>query len=133
MTDGNTNWSELREFKAVDLTASFVLSWHCERDSLLLDIDLCLTPEHVFYEAPRPSEMACFRPGVLEFSSCTELLTGDGAAVDDAIRELAGRLGHGRISGFQRIDDGVYCLDGQFGVVRISSERPILRLKSLLS
>ena len=132
MTDSATNWTDLREFKAVDLTASFVLSWHIERDALLLDIDLCLTPEHAFYEAPRPSEEACIRPSVLEFPHCTQLGAADSVAADDAIRGLAGRIGHGRINGFQRIDDGVYRLKGYFGVVVVRSERPILRLKSLL-
>ena len=58
MSDEVTNWTELREFAAVDLEQSFVVAWDTEGESLLIDLDLCLRPEHVFYEEPRPSEGA---------------------------------------------------------------------------
>lgn len=132
MTDDVTNWSDLREFKAVDLTRSFVLSWHLEGDGLVLDLDLCLGPEHAFYEAPRPSEEACIRPGELEFPYCTQLAAADSHAEVGAIGGLASRLGHGRISEFQRTGDGIYRMSGSFGTVVVHAERPILRLKTLM-
>ena len=132
MSDDVTNWSELREFKAVDLTRSFVLSWHLEGAGLILDIDLCLGPEHAFYEAPRPSEDVCIRPGELEFPYCTRLSAAGSDAEEGAIGGLASRLGHGRIAEFQRTGDGIYQMAGGFGTAVIHAERPILRLKSLM-
>lgn len=41
-----TDWRMLREFAAVDLTQSYVLSWHMESETLFVDVDLFLTPEH---------------------------------------------------------------------------------------
>ena len=46
--DDKTGWQELREFADVDLTRSYVLSWQAERDTLLIDVDLYLEPEHPF-------------------------------------------------------------------------------------
>ena len=40
----------------VDLAKSFILSWHVEAETLVIDIDLYLEPEHPFYETPRPAE-----------------------------------------------------------------------------
>ena len=133
MDDNVTNWPDLREFKAVDLARSFVLSWHLEGDTLALDIDVCLSDEHAFYEAPRPSEDACIRPAVLEFPHCVQLAAADSVAEEGAIGGLASRLGHGRIREFMRTGDGIYRMEGGYGEVIIHSERPILRFKTLLS
>ena len=65
--DDKTGWQELREFADVDLTRSYVLSWQAESDTLLIDIDLYLEPEHPFYEKPRPAEKVCIRPALIEF------------------------------------------------------------------
>ena len=51
-----TDWRMLREFAAVDLTQSYVLSWHMESETLFVDVDLFLTPEHPFFEEPRPAD-----------------------------------------------------------------------------
>ena len=61
------SWRQLREFADVDLTQSFVLSWHLDGEMLVVDVDLYLEPEHPFYEPPRPAEKACIRPAVVEF------------------------------------------------------------------
>lgn len=129
MSDDITNWTELREFAAVDLTESFVIGWEKESESLLIDLDLYLQPEHAFYEEPRPAEGACFRPAVIEFPYCTQIREqekdGNGT-VADAIKSL--RIG--RIAGFRRTGDGQYEITGTFGAVEILAERPLLRLKS---
>ena len=68
-----TDWRDLREFAAVDLSRSFVLSWEVESGVLLIDVDLLLTPEHPFYETPRPREKVCIRPAVIEFPFCQRI------------------------------------------------------------
>lgn len=131
MSEDVTDWTELREFKAVDLTASFVLSWTLERAALLIDIDVCLEPEHPFYEAPRPAELACIRPAVLEFPDCKRLDVDTGSGGRPATADISAGLGHGRVLGLRRVGDGVYRLDGQFGSVVVHAGRPLLRLRAL--
>ena len=124
------DWHEFRDFAAVDLTRSFILSWVLESETLMIDIDLYLTTEHPFYEKPRPSEKACIRPAVIEFPFCDRIESDDLPADTDA-KTLASKLGHGNIEGLSRLTDGRYEISGEFGVVVLDAERPILRLKGL--
>jgi hypothetical protein len=129
MTYDVTDWRELREFNAVDLTKSFVLSWSIESESLLIDLDLYLCPEHAFYEAPRPAEKACFRAAFLEFPYCAAIMADSGAGKSRNVAEVAAALGLGAIDGLRRIGEGRYEITGDFGHVEIGAERPLLRLK----
>ncbi|MFQ5983224.1 MAG: hypothetical protein ACE5KS_07610 [Woeseiaceae bacterium] len=131
MADDVTDWRELREFKAVDVTKSFVLSWDTESESLVIDLDLYLCPDHAFYEAPRPAQKACFRPALLEFPYCSGIRSGSDSVDGETITEAVARLGHGAIEGLRRIAEGRYEIKGEFGVIEIDAERPILRLKGL--
>ena len=129
-SDGVTDWRQLREFAAVDLTQSFVLSCDLQGDTLLLDIDLFLTPKHPFYEKPRPAQKVCIRPAVIEFPYC-ETITGEAVGDTGSPAEAVGKIGSGGISGLCRLADGRYELRGAFGTILIDAERPILRLKDL--
>ena len=129
MTDDVTDWRELREFSAVDLTKSFVLSWGTESESLLIDLDLFLCPDHAFYEKPRPAEKACFRPALLEFPYCSAIASGADAQNGQSVADIAATLGHGAIGGLRRVGEGRYEITGEFGHVEIDAERPLLRLK----
>jgi hypothetical protein len=125
--DGSIGWQQLREFSDVDLAKSFVLSWHVEVDTLVIDIDLCLQPGHPFYEEPRPAEKRCIRPAWIEFPACDAIHTGDDNRAE--VVEVAGVLEHGAIADLAVLDDGQYAISGEFGTVFINAERPILRLK----
>lgn len=122
-----TDWRELREFRHVDLRASFVLGWQLEDDTLSVDLDLYLEPGHAFYEPPRPAENVCIRPAVLEFRHCERLSRPDDGAGAD-MGALVAALGIGNIQGLVVYDDGVYELSGKFGTVVIKADRPVLRL-----
>jgi hypothetical protein len=127
MHDDVTDWKELREFAAVDLEQSFVVAWDTDRESLLIDLDLLLLPDHAFYEEPRPAEGACFRQAVIEYAYCTQVSEprkGNSGKLPGAIVGL----NSGRINGLQRIGDGYYEISGEFGTVGIHAERPLLRL-----
>ena len=128
MTGDVTDWTELREFNAVDLTKSFVLSWNTESESLLIDLDLYLCPDHAFYEAPRPAEKACYRPALLEFPYCSDIQSDGKAASDKSVGTVAASLGLGAIEGLRRVGEGRYEITGEFGQVEIGAERPLLRL-----
>lgn len=121
------SWRQLREFADVDLTQSFVLSWHGEGEMLVVDIDLVLEPEHPFYEKPRPAEKMCIRPAFIEFPYCEELQSAQSGSGE--VAEISGKLGPGAISDLVVLDDGRYAISGEFGTVSIVAERPILRLK----
>ncbi len=128
--NGSTDWRLLREFAAVDLTQSFVLSWHLEGAALCIDIDVQLTPDHPFYEEPRPAEKVCIRPALIEFPHA-RTIEADGVSASQDVSEAITALRLGAISGLRRLADGRYELEGGFGVVLIAAERPILRLKRL--
>ena len=122
------DWRRLREFSDVDLTKSYVLSWYVEADTLLVDIDLFLTPDHPFYEKPRPAEKVCIRPAVIEFPYC-ESLRADGVS-GQGLAEIAAGIAHGSIDSFRLLASGHYEIGGEFGTVAVDAERPILRLKN---
>ena len=128
--DGSTDWRLLREFAAVELTQSFILSWHVEGAALCIDIDVQLTPDHPFYEEPRPAEKVCIRPALIEFPHA-HTIEADGVSASQDVSEAITALRLGAISGLRRLADGRYELEGGFGVVLIAAERPILRLKRL--
>lgn len=121
------DWRQFREFSAVDLEQSFVLSWQVDSASLLIDIDVLLIPEHPFYERPRASEKSCIRPAIIEFPCCSALSIGDSAP--GSIAEIAEGIGHGAIKGLQRLVDGRFEIQGDFGTVLVSAERPLLKLR----
>ena len=127
--DESVDWRKLREFADVDLTKSYILSWKVEGDSLLIDVDLTLAPEHPFFETPRPSEKMCIRPAVIEFPHC-EAIQVDGVAAEEPLRDIAASLGLGAINGLQRMHEGPFEITGEFGTVRIDAERPILKLRA---
>ena len=122
------DWRSLREFANVDLTRSFVLSWHFEAETLFIDMDIHLLPDHPFYEKPRPAEKVCIRAALVEFPFCVDVCVDESTGGDD-ISTFVSRLGHGAITGFQRRADGRYEIQGDFGTVTIEAERPVMRLK----
>jgi len=132
MSDTETNWTEFREFATVDLEQSFVIAWESEGQSLMIDLDVVLRPEHPFYEEPRPAEGACYRPAVIEFPTCTQI-TAPGIDGGDDVAEAIESMQAGRIAGFRRTGNGRYAISGEFGTVGINSERPLLRLKAPLT
>lgn len=128
MSEDVTSWTALREFKHTDLAQSFILSWELASDLLQIDVDLCLCPDHPFYEVPRPAEKACFRAAHIEFPHCSRLMLSPedrDLPLEEAIRALGG----GRISDLRRTGEGVYEISGEFGQVVIFAERPMVRLK----
>lgn len=126
-TPESTDWRSLREFAAVVLDESFVLSWKFEAETLMIDIDVRLSPDHPFYEKPRPAEKVCIRPAIIEFPYCEKLSAGEDPS--KSIAEITTGLEHGAIEGLRRHADGRYEIYGDFGRVFISADRPILRLK----
>lgn len=127
--DESVDWRKLREFADVELTESYILSWHVEGDSLVIDVDLTLAADHPFFEKPRPAEKLCIRPAVIEFPYCESIRT-DGIVIEEPLKDAVARLGIGAINGLKRMNEGPFEIHGEFGTVRIDAERPILRLRA---
>lgn len=127
-SDDIVDWRKLREFAGVDLPRSFVLSWHVETDTLLVDVDLFLNPDHPFYEKPRPAEKVCIRPAVIEFPCCDSLHAN--GVLGEELVDFASKIPHGPIESFRRLASGHYEIGGEFGTVLVHAERPILRFAS---
>jgi hypothetical protein len=127
--DEYVGWRKLREFAGVDLTKSFVLSWYVEAKSLMIDVDLFLESSHPFYEKPRPAEKVCIRPAIIEFPHC-ESIQPERNETQGSLSDIADALGPGAIDGLRRFSEGPFEIRGDFGMVRIEAERPILRLRS---
>ena len=123
----STDWLHLSEFSGVDVNRSFVLSWHIQSETLIVDVDLYLTAAHPSYEKPRPAEKVCIRSAIMEFPYCDQI-TAD-ADTSSSVADLVDGLGHGAITGLRRHSDGRYEINGEFGTVFVTAERPILRLK----
>ena len=130
-TENSTDWRMLREFEAVDLEKSFVLSWEFESGALLVDTDLFLMPGHPFYEEPRPAEKVCIRSAVVEFQYCHKIQINNNTD-DISFRDAVATLGPGAIHGLRRMVDGRYEISGEFPLVLLDAERPILRLKRVV-
>lgn len=128
MSDDTTDWRELREFKAVDLTQSYVLAWQVESGSLLIDVDLYLCPNHAFYEEPRPAEKACYRPAFIDFPHCE---SATDSATGRHLADSVTMLQSGKIHSLKRTGEGRYEISGHFGTVSIRAERPMVRLKDI--
>jgi len=131
MTDSTdyVGWRKLREFAGVDLTKSFILSWHIEAGALLVDVDLFLEHGHPFYEQPRPAEKVCIRPAIIEFPYCQSIYP-EGAEAEGSMVDIVSALSLGAIEGLRRFSDGPFEIRGDFGMVRIDAERPIMRLRN---
>ena len=126
-TAEKTDWRKMHEFVGVDLARSFVLSWHFESGILFVDIDVLLTPEHPFYETPRPAEKVCIRPACIEFPFCESF--GKAGESEGKLADIARNLGAGAITGLNRLASDRYEISGDFGTVLIDAERPHLKLK----
>lgn len=126
--DDSVDWRKLREFADLELTKSHILAWYVERSTVMIDVDLFLTPGHAFYEKPRPAEKVCVRPVIIEFPYC-EKISVDGVAADEPLSDTVARLKSGAIDGLRRMHKGPFEITGEFGTVLIDAERPILRLR----
>ena len=63
-SDETIEWRQLREFAAVDLTRSFVLSWHIESGTLIIDIDLYLMPRTSVLREAAAGRKGLYSPGI---------------------------------------------------------------------
>ncbi len=59
----------------IDLSDSFVLGFHLNKDKFIIDLELSIWPESPFYEQPNKDEYTCYKKGILRFSGL-EMIEG---------------------------------------------------------
>ena len=129
MIDEETDWRSLREFRGIDLSASFALGFKFDGGKFQVDADLCLLEDHAFYETPRPAEKACFRPASIDFDDCREIVVDSGESATD-LRSAAAAIGGGQMRDFRKTGPARYRFEGDFGTVAIIAERPVVRFRN---
>lgn len=67
------DWTELSEFKGIDLNDSFVLSWEQSADKVEFNIEASVWPQSAHYSKPKPNEHTCYRKATLTFSGAKEV------------------------------------------------------------
>lgn len=60
-------------FDFIEVERSMLLGVIVDDDQLTLEMDFCLTPGHLHYEAPGEGEADCFHPGMIRFGGITTL------------------------------------------------------------
>lgn len=129
-TEDTSNWRQLREFRGVNIERSFALSSKLDNGVFRIDVDLYLEKDHPFYERPRPAEKACYRAAFLEFPECTGVsVVNSESGVESPMDGQS--ISPGKIHDLHRYGDGKYEMGGEFGVISIHSDRPLLKIKDI--
>jgi hypothetical protein len=87
---------------------------------------LVLTPEHLLYAKPLPSEQHCYRRGVLAFCGVSSVnwTRRNFRPMTDA----TGEIDYGNIDIFELGPDNLYELDGDWGHVSLTAESASITL-----
>lgn len=117
------DWTQLKEFDAVDLSESYVLGWHQTPTEVVFELDVALTPEHRLYVAPRSGERTCWVRGALHFpeASIVHGLLEQRSVV--GATDATGARDYGNIDQLSWAD-GQARIVGEFGDVTLRSARP---------
>ncbi|MGJ0386903.1 hypothetical protein [Paenarthrobacter nicotinovorans] len=82
-------------------------------------LDFVLRQGHPRYASPLPGEQYCYRKGRLVFSGVKEILWSGQGRINPAI-DARDEIDYGGIDSFI-IEDNVYRLEGDFGLVEVSA------------
>lgn len=92
----------------IDLWESYVLGWEIKGDSLFINIDAYLFPEHPSYTKPLENEWACFVSASLIFKNVRELEGYDLLRKDNPAIDANGEKDYGHIEEFKYTVLGQY-------------------------
>ncbi len=124
-----SSYSEIDEFSSYFLEDSYVLAIMAKSGSMILNLEVVLTPEHPDYSADHPGEQHCYRRGRLVFSGVTDL-NWKGQGVQPA-RDASGELDYGGIDSWLVESGGRHRLEGDFGVIEVIASRAEILLEGL--
>lgn len=120
------SYEELPGFRDVYLEDSFVLAIDVTEARVRFDLEVVLRTSHANYCVPRPGEQYCFRRGTLEFPRVrrTEWIEKHVAPSIDA----SGSRDFGNVDEFVETASGVFKIGGDWGVLMLESDTPVLQL-----
>jgi hypothetical protein len=120
----NTPYYDLPGFDQVYLEDSFVTQLIETDGELSFLLDLVLREGHPRYAPPPPHEQYCFRLAKLTFAEPRRVVweKKDFRPATDA----GGAVSYGNIDLMDRLEDGTYRLVGEWGVVLIVADPPVI-------
>jgi hypothetical protein len=113
------SWTEMDEFRCVDLQDTFIYSWAVADGALTFEVLVSLWPGHPRYEEPANSHYTCFRKGSLKFF---ELASIDGLAKMTEVSQsldLDGTVDYGCFYFLGYDGNERYVVSGDFGEVKL--------------
>ena len=113
------DWTELEQFRGIDLNDSFILGWRLEGRRIIFELEASLWPESEYYIPPKQGEYTCYRRATLSFKNvieCTGLPSMESAPKS---ADAAGEIDFGNIDSLQILDGG-FSVSGDFGTVSIA-------------
>lgn len=111
-------WTELSDFKGIDLNDSFVLGWEQSTDKLEFSLEASIWPQSTYYITPKQNEHTCYRKATLTFSSIDEV---NGLRSMESVKPTIdpdGTSDYGNIDSLIQNSNG-YSIVGEFGSVKI--------------
>lgn len=112
------DWTELEQFRGIDLTDSFILGWRLEGQRVIFELEASIWPESEYYMPPKPGEYTCYRRATLAFKNVIECIGLPSMESAPKSADAAGKIDFGNIDSLQILDDG-FSVSGDFGTANI--------------
>lgn len=113
------DWTQLSEFKGIDLNDSFVLNWHQTSDKVEINLEASIWPQSAYYIKPKINEHTCYRGATLTILGAIEVT---GLLSMDSVKPMIdpdGAEDYGNVDSLTQTSNG-YSIAGEFGLVQIS-------------
>ena len=113
------DWTDISDFKGIDLNDSFVLSWNQTSDKVEINLEASIWPQSAYYIKPKSGEHTCYRRATLTIFGAVEVT---GLLPMDAVKPTVdpdGTEDYGTIDSLTQNSTG-YSIFGEFGLMHIS-------------
>ena len=117
-------------FDNILLEDTFVLSWHYASDSLTFSVLASLLQSHPEATPPASGEWACYRPGLIRFSSVSSVSGLLPQAAVPPTHDADGSMDYGCIDELSLVRLGEYRIAREFGVVTVAAREVSLVLSA---
>ncbi|MFF4358473.1 hypothetical protein [Streptomyces sp. NPDC001604] len=125
MTAKKVDYAQLDGFANFYLEDSFVLEVKATPGSLVLEVELVLTPQHPAYHPPAPGEQHCYARATIEFPKVRNLMWAD-QGTPPAV-DASGAKDFGGIDALFW-NGSVFHVEGDWGAIDVASAPPVVRL-----
>lgn len=111
---------------SIDLSCSIVTYISIHADALTVGLEVFLDPGHVHHRAPKPPEIACYRPATLVFPALKRVLSRETRINIYSAQDKRPDMGELHSVKF---DGSEYVLSADFGQLRIIADAPKLEIE----